>query len=95
MQIVAGIVTPVKKHGDIKMPDTVQKLVQSLDTMQELRSVNVLLQGFCSRSSDSEIAGSEARGLMVLLGWQNEKMEGAELAIQTALSEKAAPIRAA
>ena len=72
----------------------VQKLVQSLDTFQEIRSVNTLIQGLCARSANSDLGGFEARGLAVVLAWQNEKMLVAEQMVETVLNQKTAPVRA-
>ncbi len=77
------------------MPHTeVQRLIESLDTFSEVRSVNNLIQGLCARSAKDDIAGKEAQGLMVVLQWQNEKMLAAEAGVQTILNSKTAQIRA-
>lgn len=78
------------------MPHTdIQKLVDSLDTFADVRSVNVLIQGLCARTVANDLGSGEARGLMVVLGWQNEKMLSAEAEIQNILKNKAAHIKAA
>lgn len=78
------------------MPHTeVQRLITSLDTFHEVRLVNALLQGLCSRTESNEFGGAEVRGLMVVLEWQNEKLKTAEAGIQTVLSTKAALVKAA
>jgi hypothetical protein len=96
MQIIAGHRYACRNTGVIlKMPHTeVQKLVQSLDTFQEVRSVNALIQGICARSANSDLGGSETKGLAVVLSWQNEKMLAAEGMVQTVLKEKTARERA-
>lgn len=73
----------------------VQKLIESLDTFHEVRMVNTLIQGLCSRTEANDLGGAETRGLMVVLEWQNEKLLAAEAGIHTVLNKQAALVRAA
>jgi hypothetical protein len=95
MQFNAGTCTPVENMESDMPNNEVQKLVESLDTFQEVRFVNTLIQGLCARTASNELGGNEARGLMVVLEWQNEKLKGAEAIVQTVLNKQAALVRVA
>ena len=60
-----------------------------------MRFVNALIQGLCARTTSNELSSSEARGLMIVLEWQNEKLLGAEVIVKNVLSKQAALVRAA
>ena len=73
----------------------VQKLIESLDTFHEVRLVNGLIQGLCSRTESNEFGSAEVRGLMVVLEWQNEKLKTAVAGVESVLQKRAALGRAA
>lgn len=67
-----------------------RKLVKSLDSFEEIRAVNVFLQGVCHRSVGNELGIPEVRGMIAVLAWQNEKMLAAESVVQNILDAKTA-----
>lgn len=46
----------------------------ALDTLRQVRSVNYLIQGVCSRLHFAELGKQEGEGLYHLMDWQNEKI---------------------
>jgi hypothetical protein len=73
----------------------VKKFNSALETLEQVRAINCLIQGMCSRMSESELSEGEAGGLYVLLDWQNKQMEIAEGIIKTVFSNQVASIKAA
>jgi hypothetical protein len=73
----------------------VNKFNNALETLEQVRAVNCLIQGMCSRMRESEMSESEAVGLFVLLDWQNKHVEAAEGIIKTVYSNQVASIKAA
>lgn len=73
----------------------VQKVIESLDTLHEVRMVNNLIQVLCGNTQANDLGVGEANGLLVLMQWQNEKLLGAEAGIKTVLINHAALVKAA
>jgi hypothetical protein len=71
------------------------KINNALEFIHQVRSVNNLMQGLCSRMSAGELSAKEAEGLWVLLDWQNNHLKKAEGAIESVTHGIAAQIRAA
>lgn len=73
----------------------VTKFNNALETLEQVRAVNSLIQGLCARMSASELSAQEAAGLYVLLEWQNRQMEKAEEVLKTVYSNQVALAKAA
>jgi hypothetical protein len=73
----------------------VTKFNSALETLEQVRAVNSLIQGMCTRMSASELSEQEASGLFVLLEWQNQQMEKAEGILKTVYSNQVAVVKAA
>lgn len=73
------------------------KINNALECLHQVRSVNNLIQGVCTRISAGELSANEAEGLWVVLEWQNNHLKKAEGAIECVaeLHGVAAPVRAA
>lgn len=68
------------------MPNSdLNRVNRALETMQQVRNVNALIQGICMRISVSELTDQEAEGLWTILEWQNQNLAAAEGVIKTAL----------
>lgn len=72
------------------MPEQQKKIVQALETLHQVRCVNELIQGVCSRMAVSELSAAEAQGLWVVLDWQNERVGNTEAIIKTMAQGEAA-----
>lgn len=73
----------------------VNKFNGALETLEQVRAVNCLIQGVFARMRAGEISEQESIGFYVLMEWQNEKMETAEEIIKTVYSNQVASIKAA
>jgi hypothetical protein len=56
----------------------------AIDMLHQVRSVNHLIQGLCSRLPSAELSQGEGEGLYHLMDWQNEKI----LMVENLLVEK-------
>ncbi len=61
----------------------VNRVNRALETFEQIRAVNSLIQGLCSRMDAQELTEGEAEGLYVILEWQNYQMLQAEAVIKT------------
>ena len=73
----------------------VTKFNNALETLEQVRAVNSLIQGMCTRMSASELSAQEAAGLYVLMEWQNQQMEKAEEILKTVYLNQEALVKAA
>ena len=67
------------------MPTEVIRLNRALESFQNVRAVNNLIQGICQRIPAGELTEKEAEGLYVVLEWQSQQMLHAEGVIKTML----------
>lgn len=65
------------------------KFNSALETFEQVRAVNRLLQGLCARIECGELSKQEAQGLYVVLEWQSQQMLHAEGVIKTGLAKAA------
>lgn len=54
------------------------KINNAVDTLHDIRCVNGLIQGLCSRVEKFELTSHEANGLAVIMEWQNERISKVE-----------------
>jgi hypothetical protein len=75
--------------------NSAQQLLSAVELINQVQSVNYLIQGVCARVKVAELSANEAEGLWMVLEWQNNVLQKAAGAIELATQERAAPARAA
>jgi hypothetical protein len=70
-----------------RVMDNQNRINSALESIAQVRSVNNLIQGICSRLSAAELSEQEASGMWVLLEWQNERLKRAEQEIKQSIKK--------